>query len=108
MSIVGTVQSFLFFALSVVVLALAAFALLDSLRRPAGAFTYAEKRTKGFWVGISALATLLAFLALPSSGGAPGGLLFSMLGAIAAGIYLADVRPAVRHYRDNRGGGSSW
>ncbi len=108
MSIVGTIQNYLFLGLSLVVVGMAAFALFDALRRPAAAFTYADKRTKGFWVGILALAFLLGFLAIPPPLGAGGLILFALLAAIPAGIYLADVRPAVRHYRDNRGGGSPW
>jgi len=105
-SIVGTIQNYLFLGLTVIVLGMAAFAPIDAIRRPAAAFTYADKRTKGFWVGILVLAVLLSFLAIPTGSG--GLILFALLAAIAAGIYLADVRPAVRHYRDNRGGGSPW
>lgn len=107
MTIVGTIQMYLFLALSLVVVAMAGLSLLDALLRPGAAFTYAGKRTKGFWVGVLALAFLLAVLAVPPPIGAGGLILFGLLAAIPAGIYLADVRPAVRNYRDNRGGGGS-
>jgi len=105
--IIATIQYYLYFGLALVVLGLCAFALFDALRRPAAAFSYAEKRTKGFWVGVLVLAFVLAFLGIPAPLGGSV-ILFLVLAAIPAGIYLADVRPAVRHYRDNRGGGSPW
>lgn len=107
MIVVGTIQNYLFLALSLVVVGMCAFALFDALRRPGEAFSYAEKRTKGFWAGILALALLLAFLGIPPPLGRSGLIIFLVLAAVPAGIYLADVRPAVRHYRDNRGGGGS-
>lgn len=103
--IIASIQYYLFFGLALVVLGMAVFALTDVLRRPSAAFTYADKRTKGFWGGLMGLACVLAFLGLPTLGGS--GLLFLILAAVPSGIYLADVRPAVRHYKDNQGG-SSW
>lgn len=105
--IIGTIQNYLFLGLALVVVGMCAFALTDALRRPSAAFSYAEKRTKGFWAGVMALAFLLAFLGIPPPLGG-GVIIFLVLAAVPAGIYLADVRPAVRNYRDNRGGGSPW
>src|SRR5690625_6898983 len=82
-------QSYLFLGLALVAFGLAAWALIDAAIRPSSAFTTAEKRTKGFWCGLLALATLLAFLGVPS-GGAGGTLLLMLLGGIPAGVYLAD------------------
>lgn len=104
MSFVGTVQNALFIALGLIVIGICLFALADALRRPAAAFQYAEKRTKGFWCGILAGAVLFALLGIPPL----GIVLFLLLGVIPAGIYLADVRPAVRNYRERGGGGSTW
>jgi len=60
------------------------FALIDAATRPAGAFVYAEKKTKQFWLIVLVLAlatTLLGFL--------------SIVGLVAALVYLLDVRPAI-------------
>lgn len=107
---IGILQSYLFFVLCLAVLGMSLWALVDVLRRPADAFPYADKRTKGFWGAIMALAVLLAFISLPlPPAGGMGLILFTLLSAVAAGIYLADVRPAVRHYRHRgQGGGSRW
>lgn len=105
--IIATIQAYLFLALAVVAFGLAAWALIDAAIRPAGAFVSADKRTKGFWCLVTGGATLLAFLGIPSGGGG-GALLLMLLGGVPAGVYLADVRPAVSRYsRGSRGGGSN-
>lgn len=108
MTFVGTVQQYLFLGLSLIVLGVCVYALIDAVRRPAAAFEYAEKRTKGFWVGLTALSVLLAFIGIPPPLGAIGLVIFLVIAVVVAGIYLADVRPAVRNYRDRGNGGSAW
>ncbi len=68
--------------------ALRAWAFIDCLTRKAAAFPAANKLTKPAWLGILAVCELLGIV-IPS-------LLFWMLSIIAATVYLADVRPAVR------------
>ena len=58
----------------------------------------AGKRTKQIWTIVTGVAALLGFLTL----GNPLNL-FALLGVVGAGIYLADVRPALQAL----GGGSS-
>lgn len=95
---IGTAQVIVYLLLYAVVFGLAVFALVDAARRPARAFPAAGKRTKPFWVGVLAAATAVAFVAIPPPVGF-GRLSFLALGsAVAAGVYLADVRPAVRPY----------
>ena len=78
-------------------LALAAWAFVDSLIRPAGAFVAAGKLTKPGWMAITGLATAIVYLfGLMSFLGLPA--------IIAATVYLVDVRPAVRGLRR----GNSW
>ena len=103
--IIATIQGYLFLALALVAFALAAWSLIDAAIRPAGAFVSADKRTKGFWCLITGGATLVAFLGIPSGGGG-GTLLLMLLGGVPAGVYLADVRPAVARYSRGSGGGS--
>ncbi|MFP5370251.1 MAG: DUF2516 family protein [Actinomycetes bacterium] len=79
------------------VLALALWALVDALVRPASGFVAAGKLTKPGWVAITALATLLLFWQGPMS-------LLGLPAVIAAVVYLVDVRPAVRALRR----GNSW
>ena len=99
--VIATAQTLVYLALYLVVFVLSAWALLDAATRPAAAFVTAGKRTKKFWLGVTGAATAVAFIALPplSVGG------FLVIGAaIAAGVYLADVRPAVKPYSGGRGG----
>ena len=79
-------------------LALAAWAFIDAIIRPAAGFVAAGKLTKPGWLAITGIATLLLwwrgpldFLGLPA--------------VIAAVVYLVDVRPAVRGLRR---GNTSW
>ncbi|NLE72470.1 MAG: DUF2516 family protein [Actinomycetales bacterium] len=109
---IGTAQALVYLLLYVVVFVLSVYALVDAARRPARAYAAGGKRTKQFWVWVLAAATAVAFVALPPPVGL-GFLSFLALGsAVAAGVYLADVRPAIRPYsggsgsRGPRSGGS--
>jgi len=80
-------------------LALAVWAFVDAMIRPAAGFVAAGKLTKPGWMAITGIAVLvllwmqnpLSFLGLPA--------------VIASVVYLVDVRPAVRGLRR---GNSSW
>jgi hypothetical protein len=80
-------------------LALAVWAFVDAMVRPAAGFIAAGKLTKPGWMAITGIALLvllwmqnpLSFLGLPA--------------VIASVVYLVDVRPAVRGLRR---GNSSW
>jgi len=89
--------SLLLLVLGLGALVLKLWALADSVTRPAAAFPAAGKLTKPAWVAILAVALLLTLL----SGASFMGLL-SIVGTIAAIVYLVDVRPAVREL--NQGG----
>jgi hypothetical protein len=78
-------------------LALALWALVDALTRPAVGYVAAGKLTKPAWLGITALASLLLFAMGPMS-------FLGLPAVIAAVVYLVDVRPAVRGlHRGNTG-----
>jgi hypothetical protein len=81
------------------VLALAVWAFVDALVRPAAAFVAAGKLTKPGWLAITAIAALLLYFIGPMS-------FLGLPAVIAAIVYLVDVRPAVRGLR--RGGNNSW
>ncbi|SDX55361.1 Protein of unknown function [Modestobacter sp. DSM 44400] len=80
------------------VLALAVWAFVDALVRPAAAFVAAGKLTKPGWLAITAIATLLLYFVGPLS-------FLGLPAVIAAIVYLVDVRPAIRGLRR---GNSSW
>ena len=81
-------------------LVLVAWALIDAATRPAAAFVAAGKQTKQIWLAILAVALLLCLVGL---GGVLG--IFGFVVAVAAIVYLVDVRPAVREMRP---GGGPW
>lgn len=90
MTAVGQLQSWIAMALGVAALALECWAFVDALRRRPDAFVAADKRTKGFWLAVTGVALAVGFVFLFSVGS-----MFGLLAVVAAGIYLADVRPAL-------------
>lgn len=71
------------------VLGLALWALIDSITRPTAAFAAAEKLTKPAWMGINGVALIAIYFNGVFS-------IFALIAIVAIGVYLADVRPAVR------------
>ena len=65
------------------------WALIDAVMRPAEGYTAADKLTKTAWLWILGL-TVVTHIVFKS----PLGVL-SLAGAVAAFVYLLDVRPAV-------------
>jgi hypothetical protein len=75
-------------------LVLVGWALIDAATRPAAAFLAAGKQTKQIWLAILGVSLLLCLIGV---GGFLG--LFGFIVAVAAIVYLVDVRPAVRGMR---------
>ena len=90
-------QGLVFFVLYWGVLALAVWAFVDALIRPANGFVAAGKLTKPGWAAITGLAALIVFWQGPMS-------FLGLPAVIAAVVYLVDVRPAVKGLRR----GNSW
>jgi Protein of unknown function (DUF2516). len=90
MTVVGTLYQWtneiLFWGLVV----LRAWAFGDCLARKAAAFPAADKLTKPGWLAILLFAGLLGTFVSPPLWP------ISLISAVAAAVYLADVRPAVR------------
>jgi uncharacterized membrane protein YkvI len=70
----------IFFAILLVKLV----ALIDALARPDRGFVIAGKQTKHFWIVVLVLALVSTFIGF-----------LSLVGLVAALVYLLDVRPAV-------------
>jgi hypothetical protein len=81
-----------------IVVALAAWALVDALIRPAAAYVAAGKLTKPAWGAITGLSLVVTYFTGPLS-------FFGLFAVIAAIVYLVDVRPAIRGLRRGK---SSW
>lgn len=88
--------------LGVLALAVQLWALVDAATTRSDAYPAAGKRTKAFWVGVTAVAALLGFVFVRNPF-----TLFNLLAIVAAGIYLTDVRPALRSVRGRRDRGAS-
>ena len=93
-------QSLVLVVLSMAVFAMEVFALVDAYRHRPEAYTAAGKLTKNKWLAILSVAAVIGFLFLFQS---PLNFL-SILAVIAAGVYLADVRPALQQFTGGRGG----
>lgn len=116
----NVIEFFILVALGLLALGIQMWALADCLRTAPSYFERVDKKTKTFWTALTGAAVFFGFiyavvplmtLTVPSLG---FGMILSLAGAAAAGVYLADVRPAlveVRGRGKGRGGqsrGSSW
>ena len=90
-------QGLVYDALLYGTLALALWAFVDALVRPAAGFVAAGKLTKPGWLAITGLAVLVIYFFKPMS-------FLGLPAIIGAVVYLVDVRPAVRGLRR----GNSW
>jgi hypothetical protein len=90
-------QGLIFDGLLYGTLALALWAFIDALIRPAAGYVAAGKLTKPGWLAITGLALLVIWFFTPMS-------FLGLPAVIAAVVYLVDVRPAVRGLRR----GNSW
>lgn len=95
-------QALVVMLLGVAALAMQVFAFVESLRYPSAAYATAEKLSKQWWVGITAVAMLIGFVSIFNPFG------IGLIAVVAAGVFLADVRPAIRRYTPvRRKGGAS-
>jgi hypothetical protein len=101
--VVATIQNVIYFAFLFAIFALALWALIDLLRRPARAFASAGKWSKGIWGALLAVATAVAFATVPfPTGYSHFPFWLALASAVAAIVYLVDVRPAVEPYSRKR------
>ncbi|MDF2091652.1 DUF2516 family protein [Knoellia sp. 3-2P3] len=101
MNFIGSAQSTVALLLGLAALALEVFAFVDALRHRPDAYVAAGKRTKQFWLIVTGVSALVGFVTFFSPLN-----LFGILAVVGAGIYLADVRPALQQV-SGRGRGSS-
>ena len=104
MNALDTLQGLLTALIGVLALGVDAFALVDALRQRADAFPAAGKLTKPIWLGILGVATAIGviFVFSPFQ-------IFDLIAFVAAAVYLADVRPAIRAISGGgRGGGGPY
>jgi hypothetical protein len=103
--IFGSVQVVLFSLFYLAIFVLCVWALIDAARRPAAAYVAAGKRTKQLWLIVLGVATAVSFIALPPLGALR---FLALIAAVAAVVYLVDVKPAIGGYSGGgRRGGPS-
>jgi Protein of unknown function (DUF2516) len=92
-----------FLALGLAAFVVEAWAFIDAIGRPAPAFVATGKQTKPLWL------IILGVSAVVGLGGAVYGIspisILPVAAFVAAAIYLTDVRPKVKDFRN--GGGTS-
>jgi len=89
--IFGSLQQLIYLAFWAVAMGLSVFGLVDALRCRADAFTAAGKASKNIWLAVLGAAVALSIVSYPYPFQLTG-----ILAVVAAGVYAADVRPALR------------
>lgn len=90
-----TIENYVSLVLFFPLLAMKIFALADAIYRKDALFVAADKQNKAFWI-IILVVTLIVQLLWRSPVW-----VMNLFGTVAAGVYLADVRPrlqSLRHY----------
>lgn len=85
-------------SLAMMVLGLAAFgasvfSFIDAARHPKEAYAQQEKLSKPVWLGITGAAALITLTGITN---VMAGGIFALIAVVAVGVYLADVRPALK------------
>ena len=96
--------NYFFVALGIAAFIVEAWAFIDAITRPPSAYLAAGKLTKTKWLLILGVAFVLGLYSA-AYGGAIGFL--SIIAFVAAAVYLSDVRPKVKEFRNNGAGTSS-
>jgi hypothetical protein len=97
--LINVVESTVYYILGLVAVVLEVWAFFDCVRHKANAFEAVGKRTKAFWLALTGGGMAVGALSVLAGGG--GGLigplgLFGLAAVVAASVYLADIRPAVK------------
>lgn len=102
MSVIASIQQLIVLVLGAIAVGVELYALVHAATQRADAFVAAGKLTKPIWLGILAVGLLLGIASFGGLG------LLGLLGVVAAGVYLADVKPAIAQVlgrsNDNRWG----
>jgi hypothetical protein len=95
----GSFQNLLLWGLLLLTAGLKIWALVDAARHRTDAFPAAGKQSKNLWLAILGLALVVQIVLLNPLN------FLNLLGAVAAIVYLVDVRPALASVEGGRGKG---
>ena len=98
MNLVSSVQSLVLLLLGIGSLLLTGFGFIDALRHKGSLFPHVGRLTKPVWLGILGVAFMIAIVSLAY----PLGFL-NVIGVVAAGVYLAEIRPKLKAIGGGRG-----
>ena len=91
-----------FTVLSIVAFLFEAWAFVDALRRPAGAFTAVGKQSKPIWLIILGVAMVVGLGYAFYVRGASVTSILPVAAFVAAAVYMSDVHPKVKEFRTGR------
>jgi len=101
-----SVVGYFFLAIAISAAVIEIWALVDSVSRPAQAFVAVGKQSKPLWLVINGVATVIG-VGYAFYVGSVAVLSFLPIAAfVAAAVYLTDVRPKVKDFKSNGGGGT--
>ncbi len=104
---IALLQMWIFLVLAVALLAVEIWALVNALRFRPDAYTAAGKRSKTFWGVLTGVSVLLGFLSIPYPVARGSSMQYMIAGVIIAGVFLADVLPALKRVM-GRAQGNRW
>lgn len=87
----GSLQGLIGLVFGIFAVLLAVYGLVDALRHRPDAFTAAGKASKNLWLAVLAAAVALSVFSVANPFSLPW-----ILAVVGAGVYAADVRPALR------------
>ncbi len=93
METLALAQYGIYWVLSLVMLGLQAFSLVDAVRRRPDAFPASGNQTKTLWLALLGAATAVGLVSLPNFL-SPLNIL-NLVAVVVAGVYLVKVRPAL-------------
>ena len=91
LNIFGSLQLLIELVFGVAALVFAVWCLVDAFRHRPDAFTAAGKASKNIWLVVLGVAVALSFISVSAPFRLPW-----ILAVVGAGVYAADVRPALR------------
>ncbi|MFC0673932.1 DUF2516 family protein [Brachybacterium hainanense] len=98
---IGLFQTWIFAVLALVLFGVEIWAFINAARYSPAAYVAASKRSKTFWMVLTGAAMILGFLSLPYPiGRGSSNMLLVIVGIVIAGVFLADVLPALRQVMD--------
>lgn len=101
MPAIYSAQNLIQVVIGVAVFAMMVWALVDCARTRPDAFPAAGKKTKQFWLILTGAATAVGFIFIFNPFN-----LFNLAAVIAAAVYHADVKPALRSVQGRGGQGT--